>query len=433
MKVRLDEKITNKKCTVAVIGLGYVGLSLAVDIAKSGFYVIGIDENFERVNKLNSAENYISSVNNDDLCNVIDMGLFVATSDCNCLNRCDVQIICVPTPLNLNKQPDLSYIERAANCVLENLHCDTLIILESTTFPGTTNDVIKPILERSGMLCGKDFFLAFSPERVDPGNAEFNAINTPRIVGGVSAACADKAVLFYKQSLHCPVHKVSSTQVAEMSKLLENTYRNVNIGLVNEFAILSNSMDIDIWEVIDAAKTKPFGFHPFYPGPGVGGHCIPFDPFYLAWKVREYDKRATIIEASGNILDNMPQYIMCRIMEAMNARHVLVNGACMLMVGVAYKANVNDIRESPSLKLLDLLLKNGARVEYYDPMVPEFFHKGIRYFSTKISDKMLRDFDLIIIMTPHANVDYEKIEEESSLVFDACNIYKNRADKIIRL
>lgn len=431
--MRLDEKIINKECIVAVIGLGYVGLSLAVDIAKSGFCVIGIDENHERVNKLNSAKNYISSVNNDDLCNVVNRGLFVATSDCSCLKKCDVQIICVPTPLNSNKQPDLSYIERAANCVLENLHYGALIILQSTTFPGTTNDVVKPILERSGMHCGKEFFLAFSPERVDPGNAEFNTINTPRIVGGVSAACVDKAVLFYRQSLHCPIHKVSSTQVAEMSKLLENTYRNVNIGLINEFAIFCNSMNIDIWEVIDAAKTKPFGFQPFYPGPGVGGHCIPFDPFYLAWKVREYDKRATIIEASGNILDNMPQYVMSRIMEAMNDRHILVNGAYVLMIGVAYKANINDIRESPSLKLLDLLLKNGARVEYYDPMIPEFFHNGIQYFSTKISDEMLCGFDLVIIMTPHDNVDYEKIEEESSLVFDACNVYKNRTNKIVRL
>lgn len=433
MKVRLDEKITSRKCKVAVIGLGYVGLSLAVDIAKSGFYVIGIDENCERVNKLNSAENYISSVNNDDLYNVVDRGIFVATNDSSCLKKCDVQIICVPTPLNLNRQPDLSYIERAANCILENLHYGVLIILQSTTFPGTTNDVVKPILERNGMHCGKEFFLAFSPERVDPGNVKFNTINTPRIVGGVSAACVDKAVLFYRQSLHCPIHKVSSTQVAEMSKLLENTYRNVNIGLINEFAILSNTMNIDIWEVIDAAKTKPFGFQPFYPGPGVGGHCIPFDPFYFAWKVREYDKRATIIEASGNILDNMPQYVMCRIMETMNARHVLVNGACILMVGVAYKANINDIRESPALKLLDLLLENGARVEYYDPMIPEFFHKGIRYFSTKISDEMLHSFDLIIIMTPHDNVDYDKIKEGASLVFDACNVYKNRTSKIVRL
>ena len=433
MKVRLDEKIINKKCKVAVIGLGYVGLSLAVDIAKSGFCVIGIDENHERVDKLNSVENYISSVNNDDLCNVVDMGLFLATSDYSYLKKCDVQIICVPTPLNLNKQPDLSYIERAASCVLEYLHCGTLIILQSTTFPGTTNDIVKPILERSGMHCGKEFFLAFSPERVDPGNTQFNAINTPRVVGGVSEACVDNAVLFYHQSFNCHIHKVSSTQVAEMSKLLENTYRNVNIGLINELAILSNSMNIDIWEVIDAAKTKPFGFHPFYPGPGVGGHCIPLDPFYLAWKVREYGKRATIIEASGNILDNMHQYVMCRIMEAMNARNILVNGAYMLMVGVAYKANINDIRESPSLKLLDLLLKNGARVEYYDPMVPEFFHHGIQYFSAKISDEMLCGFDLIIIMTPHDNVDYEKIAEEASLIFDACNVYKKRAEKIIRL
>lgn len=433
MKVRLDEKITNRKCKVAVIGLGYVGLSLAVDIAKSGFYVIGIDENYERVSKLNSAENYISSVNNDDLYNVVDTGTFVATNDSSCLKKCDVQIICVPTPLNLNRQPDLSYIERAANCILENLHYGVLIILQSTTFPGTTNDVVKPILERNGMHCGKDFFLAFSPERVDPGNVEFNTKNTPRIVGGVSAACVDKAVLFYRQSLQCPIHKVSSTQVAEMSKLLENTYRNVNIGLINEFAILSNTINIDIWEVIDAAKTKPFGFQPFYPGPGVGGHCIPFDPFYFAWKVREYDKRATIIEASGNILDNMPQYVMCRIMETMNARHVFVNGACMLMVGVAYKANINDIRESPALKLLDLLLKNGARVEYYDPMIPEFFHKGIRYFSTQISDEMLHGFDLIIIMTPHDNVDYDKIEEGASLIFDTCNVYKNRTSKIVKL
>lgn len=431
--MRLDEKINKKKCKIAVIGIGYVGLSLAVDVTKSGFYVICFDEDQGRVEKINSAENYISSVDSGDLQEAVDTGLLVASNDYSKLNECDVQIICVPTPLNSNKQPDMSYIERAVHSVSENLHHDTLVILQSTTFPGTTNAIVKPILERNGMRCGKDFFLAFSPERVDPGNVEFNTMNTPRVVGGISDTCTDMASLFYHQGLKCPIYRVSSTQVAEMSKLLENTYRNVNIGLVNEFAILSNSMGIDIWEVVEAAKTKPFGFHSFYPGPGIGGHCIPIDPFYFAWKVREYDKRATIIEASGNILDNMPQYVMCRIMEELNARNTLVKGAHVLVVGVAYKANVNDIRESPSLKIIDLLIKNGANVVYHDPMIPEFSYNGVQYFSLELSDEMLYSIDLVIIMTAHDNVDYDKIKAESSLIFDTRNVYKKQADNIVRL
>lgn len=429
----LSEKIINKKCKVAVIGLGYVGLSLAVDVAKSGFYVVGFDEDQSRIDKLNLTENYISSVNDEDFRTVLDSGFLVASSDYSLLEECDIQILCVPTPLNLNKQPDLSYIESAASTVAEHLRKDTLVILQSTTYPGTTNDIIKPILESSSMICGQDFYLAFSPERVDPGNTMFNTKNTPRVVGGISPKCSDMAVLFYKKSINCPTHRVSSTQAAEMSKLLENSYRNVNIGLINEFAILSRPMGIDIWEVIEAAKTKPFGFFPFYPGPGVGGHCIPLDPFYYAWKVREYDKRATIIEASGNILDNMPQYVMCRIMEEMNARNLLVNGAKVLMIGVAYKADINDARESPALKLLDLLIKNGAVVGYHDPMIPEFLYNGIQYVSSELSLEVLHESELTIIMTAHRNIDYERIRCEASLIFDTRNVYGISNANIVRL
>ncbi len=371
----LKDRIVNKTAVIGVIGLGYVGLPLAVEKAKAGFNVIGFDIQQNRVDMVNKGENYIGDVVPEDLKHVVESGKLSATTDFDRLRDCDVVTICVPTPLDKFKQPDLTYVVNTTEEIAKRLHREMLVVLESTTYPGTTEEVVKPILEKTGLKCEEDFYLAFSPERVDPGNLIYKTKNTPKVVGGVGRKSTEVAKLLYESVLQAPVFTVSSPKEAEMAKILENTFRIVNIALINEMAIVAKKMNINIWEVIQAAATKPFGFMPFYPGPGVGGHCIPIDPFYLTYKAREYDYHTRLIELAGEINDSMPEYVVQRVIELLNERGKCLNKAHVLLVGVAYKGDVSDTRESPALKVLEILERYHADVVTVDPYVKEFKYK----------------------------------------------------------
>ena len=421
----LKQKIQDKSVTLGVVGLGYVGLPLAVEKAKAGFHVIGFDVQPQKVDMVNQGHNYIGDVVNADLEEVVKSGLLKATSDFASVASCDCVCIAVPTPLDEHQQPDISYVRASTESIMPHLHKDMLVVLESTTYPGTTQELIKPILERSGLACGKDFFLAFSPERVDPGNAIYKTKNTPKVVGGITPECTDIAATLYEAVLEAPVHRVSSPAIAEMEKILENTYRNVNIGLINELAILCDRMGINIWEVIDAAKTKPYGFQAFYPGPGLGGHCIPLDPYYLSWKAREFGFHTSMIESSMIINDRMPEYCAQRAMRALNEQRKAMNGAQVLLLGVAYKQDIDDYRESPALRVMDALEALGAQVRYYDPYVPEFrengkLHQGI----PALTADAIREADLVMVTTAHTNVDYDLVAQHASLILDTKNAMK---------
>ncbi|MEA5013297.1 MAG: nucleotide sugar dehydrogenase [Candidatus Limiplasma sp.] len=421
----LKQKIQDKSVTLGVVGLGYVGLPLAVEKAKAGFHVIGFDVQPQKVDMVNQGHNYIGDVVNADLEEVVKSGLLKATSDFASVASCDCVCIAVPTPLDEHQQPDISYVRASTESIMPHLHKDMLVVLESTTYPGTTQELIKPILERSGLVCGKDFFLAFSPERVDPGNAIYKTKNTPKVVGGITPECTDIAATLYEAVLEAPVHRVSSPAIAEMEKILENTYRNVNIGLINELAILCDRMGINIWEVIDAAKTKPYGFQAFYPGPGLGGHCIPLDPYYLSWKAREFGFHTSLIESSMIINDRMPEYCAQRAMRALNEQRKAMNGAQVLLLGVAYKQDIDDYRESPALRVMDALEALGAQVRYYDPYVPEFrengkLHQGI----PALTADAIREADLVMVTTAHTNVDYDLVAQHASLILDTKNAMK---------
>lgn len=421
----LKQKIQDKSVTLGVVGLGYVGLPLAVEKAKAGFHVIGFDVQPQKVDMVNQGHNYIGDVVNADLEEVVKSGLLKATSDFASVASCDCVCIAVPTPLDEHQQPDISYVRASTESIMPHLHKDMLVVLESTTYPGTTQELIKPILERSGLVCGKDFFLAFSPERVDPGNAIYKTKNTPKVVGGITPECTDIAATLYEAVLEAPVHRVSSPAIAEMEKILENTYRNVNIGLINELAILCDRMGINIWEVIDAAKTKPYGFQAFYPGPGLGGHCIPLDPYYLSWKAREFGFHTSMIESSMIINDRMPEYCAQRAMRALNEQRKAMNGAQVLLLGVAYKQDIDDYRESPALRVMDALETLGAQVRYYDPYVPEFrengkLHQGI----PALTADAIREADLVMVTTAHTNVDYDLVAQHASLILDTKNAMK---------
>ena len=429
----LMDKIKYHSALIGVIGLGYVGLTLAVDIAKAGYTVIGIESNSERVQQIVNCHNNISSIAEIDIKQAIGKRTLNVTAEIEEIKSCDVIIICVPTPLDVYKQPDVSYIQRASLSISEYMHRDLLVILQSTTYPGTTIELVKPILETGGYVVGKDFYLAFSPERIDPGNEVYNISNTPKVVGGVTEVCCDKASFFFSESLQCEIVKVSTTNVAEMSKLLENTYRSINLGFINEFAIICNYMGINVWEVIEAAKTKPFGFQYFYPGPGVGGHCIALDPYYLSWKARQYNIHATMIETSGIVLENMPRYIMNRLIVFMNEHRIAVNGAKVLLIGIAYKANVDDYRESPALKLIDLLEDMEAHIDYHDPFIPQLVYNGISRSSIKLESKILQEYDVLVIVTAHDLVDYKIIVESAKLIFDTRNILNRVNHKIARI
>ena len=423
----LKEKILNRKAVLGVCGLGYVGLPLAVEKAKAGFSVIGFDVQKEKIDLVNSGKNYIGDVVDNDLDKLVKDGKLKATTDFKEVCNCDCICICVPTPLDIHQEPDISYVKSSTEEIAKYLHNDMLVVLESTTYPGTTEELIKPILENtSGLKCGVDFYLAFSPERVDPGNLIYKTKNTPKVVGGCTPECTDIAATMYECVLEAPIHRVSSPAIAEMEKILENTYRNINIGLINELARLCHKMGISIWEVIDAAKSKPYGFQAFYPGPGLGGHCIPLDPYYLTWKAREYGFHTTLIENSMIINDSQPAYIVERTMHILNQYKKAINGAKVLILGVAYKQDIDDFRESPAIRVIEELIKVGADITYYDPYVSKFKKGNLSMTSEKeLTKDLLSSKDIVIVTTAHTNVNYEIVAENAKLVFDTKNVMKN--------
>ncbi|GAA0747897.1 nucleotide sugar dehydrogenase [Clostridium oceanicum] len=435
IKTDLIEKLKNKKAKLGVVGLGYVGLPLAVEKAKAGYEVIGFDVQDEKVKSVNEGHNYIGDIVDEELKDLTKEGKLKATTDFSFVKDVDTVCICVPTPLDLYKQPDISYVVASTKSVAKYLHKGMLIVLESTTYPGTTEEVLKPILEETGLKCGEDFFLAFSPERVDPGNKKFNTKNTPKVVGGCTEECTEVAAMLYRSVLEGEIYSVTSPAVAEMEKILENTFRNINIGLANEMAILCKRMGIDVWEVIEAAKTKPYGFMAFYPGPGLGGHCIPLDPFYLSWKAREYDYHTKLIETSGEINDYMPEFVTENAMKLLNEDKKAMNGSKVLLLGAAYKNDIDDMRESPTLKVIDNLEKNGANILVNDPYIPEFKHNGKTYKSVDL-EKSLDEADIVIITTNHSCYDYEHIVEKAKILYDTRNAtkdVKNNKEKIHKL
>ncbi|MDD6143692.1 MAG: nucleotide sugar dehydrogenase [bacterium] len=422
----LKQKILDRTVTLGVVGLGYVGLPLAVEKAKAGFKVIGFDVQDQKVDMVNQGHNYIGDVVDSDLEKIVREGYLRATTDFASVASCDCVCIAVPTPLDAHQQPDISYVRSSAESIMPHMHKDMLIVLESTTYPGTTEELLKPILEKSGLKCGVDFYLAFSPERVDPGNLIYKTKNTPKVVGGCTPECTDIAATLYEAVLEAPVHRVSCPAVAEMEKILENTYRNVNIGLVNEMAMLCERMGINVWEVIDAAKSKPYGFQAFYPGPGLGGHCIPLDPYYLSWKAREYGFHTSMIESSMMINDRMPEYCVDRAMAALNDHKKAMNGAKVLVLGVAYKQDIDDYRESPAIRVIEALKKRGAEVCYYDPFVPEYREHGVvEKGIPALTEEVLKAADLVMVTTAHTTVDYDFVAEHAALIFDTKNAMKN--------
>lgn len=423
---KLIEKLNNKTAVIGVVGLGYVGLPLAVEKAKAGYNVIGFDIQSNRVEEVNKGINYIGDVVDEELKDIVKNRRLKATTDYALIKDVDAVAICVPTPLDIYKQPNTSYVESSSAEISSYLHEGMLVVLESTTYPGTTEELVKPILENSRLKCGVDFFLAYSPERVDPGNKQFKTKNTPKVVGGVTNNCTKVAATLYRNVLESEIHEVSSPAVAEMEKILENTFRNINIGLANEMAVLCNKMGIDIWEVIDAAATKPYGFMPFYPGPGLGGHCIPIDPWYLTWKAREYNYHTKLIETAGEINSEMPDYILGRIMEILNNDGKALNGSKILVLGVSYKKDIDDYRESPVLPILEKLENSGAKWTVADPYVKEFKYKGaIKSPVEKLNAAMLNNADLVLIATNHSDFNYKEILEESRVIFDTRNSYRN--------
>jgi len=415
------KKIETHTAKIGIIGVGYIGLPMAIEMAKHND-VIAFDTDFDKIQMLRLGKSYIDDIRDCDVELFIKNKRIQPTTDEGELDCVDCYIVCVPTPLNVNKQPDLKYIISAANIIANHLKKGNVVIFESTTYPGTTNELIRPILEKAGLICDKDFFLAFSPERVDPGNVQFKTSNTAKVVGGTSKEASEIVSKLYEVNLNCEIFKVSSPTVAEMSKILENTYRNINIGLIDEFAIICNKMGIDIWEVIDAAKTKPFGFQAFYPGPGVGGHCIPLDPLYLSWKVKEYGISTTMIEASGRVIDNMPNYVVERISKILNDYQKPVNGARILIVGVAYKANISDCRESPAINVIKELKTRKAYVDIYDPYVNSINIDGEQY--TTIDSLVNENYDLIVLLVNHSGVDNKKLIEFGVPIFDTRNALK---------
>ncbi|OPJ58359.1 nucleotide sugar dehydrogenase [Clostridium oryzae] len=429
-KKNLLSKIKNKSAIIGIIGLGYVGLPLAIESAKCGYKVIGFDIQQAKVNMINKGENYINDVSDIELTELVTKHQFTASTNFNFINQVDIVLICVPTPLDKYQQPNISYVKSSVESIAPYLHKDMLIILESTTYPGTTEELVLPILEgNSSLKCEKDFYLAFSPERVDPGNPLYKTGNIPKVVGGIGKNSTEVATTLYKSILNSDVFEVSSAKVAEMEKILENTYRNINIGLINEMAIICNKMNINIWEVIDAANTKPYGFQVFYPGPGLGGHCIPLDPYYLTWKAREYDYHTKLIELSGEINNYMPQYILERSSQILNRFKKALFDSQILVLGVAYKSDINDYRESPALKVIENFKKAGAHVKFNDPYIPVYKYKNTEYEGVKLTNELLKSMDLVVITTAHKKYDYDFIQKNSKFIFDTRNATKNLLDK----
>jgi UDP-N-acetyl-D-glucosamine dehydrogenase len=428
----LAHKINTKSARVGIIGLGYVGLPLAVEYAKAGFSVVGIDVQSAKTDALNRGESYIQDVPASEVRSLVEEGRLKATTDFAAIQELDTINICVPTPLRKTKDPDMSYIVSACEQIAGHFHPGMLVILESTTYPGTTDELVRPMLEANGLRVGHDFFLCFSPERVDPGNPKFQTRNIPKVVGGTTAPCTEMGALFYSQALENVV-PVSSTQVAEMVKLLENTFRMINIGLVNEIALMCDRMGINVWEVIDAAATKPFGFMPFYPGPGLGGHCIPIDPFYLSWKTKQAGIEARFIELAGYINGQMPRFVVEKVQNALNDHSKALRGSHVHVIGAAYKRNIDDARESPALDIMLLLQQRGAKVTYTDPYIPSIRMHGLELESQN-ADEMASRADCLVIVTDHSDIDYGALLQRARLVVDTRNALKgNRSDKIVRL
>ena len=429
---KLQQRITKKTARVGVLGLGYVGLPLAVEFAQAGFEVVGIDVQQSKVDQFNSGHSYIKDVTDNTFRPLIESGKLRATTDFSVIRDLDTIDICVPTPLRKTKDPDMSFVISATEAIAKHIHPGLLVMLESTTYPGTTDELLLPKLRASGLTVGEDFFLCFSPERVDPGNPKFQTANIPKVVGGITPVCTKMGALFYKQALETVV-PVSSTRVAEMVKLLENTFRMINIGLVNELALMCDRMKIDVWEVIDAAATKPFGFMPFYPGPGLGGHCIPIDPFYLSWKSKEAGIEARFIELAGYINGRMPEFVVEKIQHALNDATKPVRGSHVHVLGTAYKRDIDDVRESPALDVILLLERLGARVTFSDPFVRSIQINGTRLEAQDVFPAV-ENADCVVIITDHTKVDYAAVVQRGKLIVDTRNALKGfRSDKIVRL
>ena len=414
-----------------VVGLGYVGLPLAVEIAKAGFKTVGIDVKHQNTDWINQGHNYIGDVSDSDLKKLVEKGMLAATTDFSEMDKMDFVAICVPTPLDAYRQPDMSYVKAAAGSIAAHLHRGMIVVLESSTYPGTTEEVLKPILESSGLKCGKDFYLGFSPERIDPGNRTYNTKNITKVVGGLGTDAADLISSMYEAVLEHKVFRASSPAVAEMAKMLENSYRHVNIGLINEFAIFCDEMGIDIWEVIEASKTKPFGFAPFYPGPGIGGHCIPVDPCFLNYKAGAYGFRFSMIEASTEINDRMPEYCVNRIGHILERRfHQPLCGSRILILGIAYKQDIDDYRESPAIRLINSLQTRGAHTLFFDPYITSFQLEGKVYEGEdELTVELIRDVDIVVITTPHTNVDYRFVQRHAKVIFDTRNATRGITDR----
>jgi UDP-N-acetyl-D-glucosamine dehydrogenase len=428
----LKAKFAKRQAHVATIGLGYVGLPLSVEFASAGFRVTGLDLSREKVDGVNRGESHIRDVPPEKVKALVAEKRLSASVDFDRLTDADAIIICVPTPLSKTKDPDLSMVVDAAKAIAEHLRKGQLVVLESTTYPGTTEELILPLLEERGFTAGEDFFLAFSPERVDPGNAKYHTRNTPKIIGGVTPACTEVAQALYAQAIDTVI-AVSSTRAAEMVKLLENTFRSVNIGLVNEVALMCARLGVSVWEVIDAAATKPFGFMPFYPGPGLGGHCIPIDPLYLSWKLKTLNYRARFIELAGEINSEMPEYVCARVAEALNQKERSVKGSRILVLGVTYKRDVEDIRESPALDILRILERRGGRVLYHDPHVSELSLDGTTLRSVELLPSV-KEADIVVIVTDHSTYSWAEIVDSASLVLDTRNATRGIAlDKVLRI
>ncbi|MDA3871392.1 MAG: nucleotide sugar dehydrogenase [Candidatus Marinimicrobia bacterium] len=434
--MEFSKKLETKDVRFGVVGLGYVGLPLAVEFANENFKVTGIDIDESKVNKLKNGENYISDVNDDELKRAVKNGYIKATTDFSVIKDLDFISICVPTPLNKLKDPDMSFIQNSMTEITKYLHKDLVIVLESTTYPGTTKEFLLPILEETGLKVGKDIYLAFSPERVDPGNKIYKTKNTPKVLGGITSKCTEYSKKVYDQVFD-KVVPVSSAVAAEMTKLLENTFRMINIGLVNEMAMVCDKLGVDVWEVIDAAATKPFGFMKFYPGPGLGGHCIPIDPHYLSWKMKSLNYKTRFIDLAAEINTAMPEYVIQNVSNGLNHHKKSINGSSVLLIGMAYKKNIEDLRESPSIDIYNLLVEKGAKVNYHDPYCPIVKVDGNSELKTKkMTTQLLHNSDVVVITTDHSNIDYQFIVDNAKLVVDTRNVtkkLKHTKNKVLKL
>ncbi|HUN23120.1 MAG TPA: nucleotide sugar dehydrogenase [Anaerolineales bacterium] len=433
-RAQLLEKINNRTARVAIAGMGYVGLPLAVEFARQGFSVVGIDPSQSKMQMLNHAQTYIEDIANEELAPIIANGALRGTTEYSEIANCDALIICVPTPLRKTRDPDMSYVISATESAAQYVHPGLLVVLESTTYPGTTEEIVIPHMTRNGLVLGSDIFVAFSPERIDPANKQFGVHNTPKVIGGATEACGEVACALYGTAVG-KVVPVSSTQAAEMVKLLENTFRAVNIGLVNEFAIMCEKLNVNVWEVIEAAKTKPFGFMPFYPGPGLGGHCIPIDPLYLSWRLKSFNYNARFIELADDVNTHMPGYVVSLVGDALNEVEKSIRNSKVLVLGVAYKRDVSDVRESPALDVIEQLEERGAHVTYNDPYVPYLGIDGFDMHSVELSAETLGNADCVLLITDHSNYDWQDILSKAKLVVDTRNATKNKAGsaRIVKL